>query len=56
MIDGEFNYLIKAKINSTDALTALLRKIGTTQEATDSRTTLVLDILKEYQALLTDRL
>jgi Lrp/AsnC family transcriptional regulator, leucine-responsive regulatory protein len=50
-IAGEFNYLIKAKINGTDALTGLLRKIGTIQGVTDSRTTLVLDTLKEHQAI-----
>ena len=48
---GEFNYLVKAKINSTDSLTALLRKIGAIQGVTDSRTTLVLDTLKEGQAI-----
>ena len=50
-IAGEFNYLVKAKINSTDSLTALLRKIGAIQGVTDSRTTLVLDTLKEGQAI-----
>jgi Lrp/AsnC family transcriptional regulator, leucine-responsive regulatory protein len=50
-IAGEFNYLIKAKINSTDSLTALLRKIGAIQGVSDSRTTLVLDTLKEGQTI-----
>ncbi len=53
-IAGEFNYLIKAKINSTDALTILLRKIGAIKGVTDSRTTLVLDTLKEQQAIAAD--
>lgn len=50
-IAGEFNYLIKAKINSTDSLTALLQKIGTIKGVSDSRTTLVLDTLKENQTI-----
>ena len=50
-IAGEFNYMIKAKINSTDSLTALLRKIGAIKGVTDSRTTLVLDTLKEGQTI-----
>ena len=53
-IAGEFNYLIKAKINSTDSLTALLQKIGAIQGVTDSRTTLVLDTLKEGQTIAAD--
>jgi Lrp/AsnC family leucine-responsive transcriptional regulator len=53
-IAGEFNYLIKAKINSTDSLTALLRKIGAIKGVTDSRTTLVLDTLKKRQTIATD--
>lgn len=53
-IAGEFNYLIKAKINSTDSLTALLKKIGAIQGITDSRTTLVLDTLKENQTIAAD--
>jgi Lrp/AsnC family leucine-responsive transcriptional regulator len=53
-IAGDFNYLIKAKINSTDTLTALLRKIGAIKGVTDSRTTLVLDTLKECQGIAAD--
>jgi Lrp/AsnC family transcriptional regulator, leucine-responsive regulatory protein len=53
-IAGEFNYLIKAKINSTDSLTALLQKIGAIRGVTDSRTTLVLDTLKEHQTITAD--
>jgi Lrp/AsnC family transcriptional regulator, leucine-responsive regulatory protein len=53
-IAGEFNYLIKAKINTTDTLTALLQKIGAIKGVTDSRTILVLDTLKEQQTIDAD--
>ena len=53
-IAGEFNYLIKAKITTTDSLTALLQKIGAVKGVTDSRTTLVLDTLKERQTIAAD--
>ena len=53
-IAGEFNYLIKAKINTTDSLTSLLQKIGAIQGGTDSRTTLVLDTLNEHQTISVD--
>ncbi len=53
-IAGEFNYLVKAKINGTETLTALLRTIGAIPGIVDSRTTLVLDTLKEHQAIAAD--
>lgn len=53
-IAGEYNYLIKARVNSTDGLTDLMKSIGAIAGVHDSRTTLVLDTLKECQTLSTD--
>ena len=53
-ITGEYNYLIKARVNSTDGLTDLMKAIGAIAGVHDSRTTLVLDTLKECQTLSTD--
>ena len=53
-IAGEYNYLIKARVNSTDGLTDLMKTIGAIPGVQDSRTTLVLDTLKECQTLNTD--
>ncbi len=50
-IAGEYNYLIKARVNSTDGLTALMKSIGGIPGVQDSRTTLVLGTLKEEQTL-----
>ncbi len=53
-IAGEYNYLIKARINSTDGLTDLMKTIGAIPGVQDSRTTLVLDTLKECQTVNTE--
>lgn len=53
-IAGEYNYLIKARIHSTDGLTDLMKAIGAIPGVQDSRTTLVLDTLKETQAVSTE--
>lgn len=48
---GEYNYLVKARVSSTETLAELMRKFGAIPGVRDSRTTLVLDTLKETQAL-----
>jgi Lrp/AsnC family leucine-responsive transcriptional regulator len=53
-IAGEYNYLIKARVNTTDGLTDLMKAIGSITGVQDSRTTLVLDTLKECQTLNTE--
>jgi len=53
-IAGEYNYLIKARIHSTDGLTGLMKAIGAIPGVQDSRTTLVLDTLKECQTVNTE--
>lgn len=52
-IAGEYNYLVKARVNSTDGLTVLMKRIGSVPGVQDSRTTLVLGTLKETQTLNT---
>jgi Lrp/AsnC family leucine-responsive transcriptional regulator len=51
---GEYNYLVKARVSSTDTLALLMKKFGEIPGVRDSRTTLVLDTLKETQALSMD--
>ncbi|NLW80988.1 MAG: Lrp/AsnC family transcriptional regulator [Desulfovibrionales bacterium] len=51
---GEYNYLVKARVSGTDTLTILMKKFGEIPGVRDSRTTLVLDTLKETQALSMD--
>jgi Lrp/AsnC family leucine-responsive transcriptional regulator len=53
-IAGEYNYLIKARVSDTDTLGLLMKKFGEIPGVQDSRTTLVLDTLKETQALPLD--
>ena len=48
---GEYNYLVKARVSSTETLAQLMKKFGEIPGVRDSRTTLVLDTLKETQAL-----
>lgn len=48
---GEYNYLVKARVSDTDSLTGLMKKFGEISGIRDSRTILVLDSLKESQAL-----
>ncbi len=51
---GEYCYIIKARVRDTDALTALLKKIGAIKGVKSSQTTLVLTPLKESLALAMD--
>lgn len=51
---GEYNYLVKARVSSTDTLAQLMKKFGEISGVRDSRTTLVLDTIKETQALSMD--
>lgn len=51
---GEYNYLVKARVSSTDTLAQLMKKFGEIPGVRDSRTTLVLDTIKETQALSLD--
>ena len=44
---GEYSYMIKARVADTSALTGLLRKMGAVQGIRDTRTTFVLDTIKE---------
>jgi len=53
-IAGEYNYLVKARISGTDTLGLLMKKFGEIPGVQDSRTTLVLETLKETQALPLD--
>lgn len=53
-IAGEYNYLVKARVSDTDSLAVLMKKFGEIPGVRDSRTTLVLDTLKETQALSLD--
>ncbi len=46
-IAGEFNYLVKARVSHTDALTELLKKFGKIEGVIDTRTTLVLQEILE---------
>lgn len=46
-IAGEFNYLVKARVAHTDALTELLKKFGRVEGVIDTRTTLVLQEILE---------
>ncbi|NCC25779.1 MAG: Lrp/AsnC family transcriptional regulator [Deltaproteobacteria bacterium] len=50
-IAGEFNYLLKARVTGTDGLTRLLERMGAISTVRDTRTTLVLDTIKEGLAL-----
>lgn len=46
-IAGETNYLVKACLHATGDLTQLLKKIGTITGVLDTRTTLVLETMKD---------
>ena len=48
---GEYSYMVKARVADTDALTGLLRKIGEISGVRDTRTTFVLDTIKERAGL-----
>ena len=55
-IAGSYNYLVKTKLGSTGDLTTLLKKMGTIQGLKDTRTTLVLETLKENQIVPEEQL
>ncbi len=44
---GEYSYMVKARLADTDALTGLLQKMGAVPGIRDTRTTFVLDTIKE---------
>lgn len=50
-IAGEYNYLLKARVSSTETLAKLMKDFGEISGVRDSRTTLVLDTIKETQSL-----
>ncbi len=50
-IAGDYNYLVKCRLSSTDGLRLLLQKFGSIPGIRDTRTTLVLETLKETQNL-----
>ena len=47
---GEYSYMVKARLSDTDALTGLLQKMGAVPGIRDTRTTFVLDTIKEISA------
>lgn len=51
---GEYNYLVKARVRDTEAQVALMKKFGEIPGVQDSRTTLVLETIKETHALCLD--
>jgi len=55
-IAGDYNYLVKSRLSSTDGLTTLLKKFGMIPGIRDTRTTLVLETLKEIQTLAGEQL
>lgn len=50
-IAGEYSYMVKARVADTDALTDLLKKMGVVPGIRDTRTTFVLDTIKESVTL-----
>jgi Lrp/AsnC family leucine-responsive transcriptional regulator len=46
-IAGEYNYQLKARVRDTEHLSGLLKRFGTIPGVRDSRTTLVLESIKE---------
>ncbi|MFP4110523.1 MAG: Lrp/AsnC family transcriptional regulator [Desulfonatronovibrio sp.] len=46
-IAGEYSYMVKARVADTEALTCLLQKMGAVPGIRDTRTTFVLDTIKE---------
>lgn len=50
-IAGDYNYLVKTRLRTATDLTDLLKKFGAIAGLRDTRTTLVLETLKEGQAL-----
>lgn len=50
-IAGTYNYLVKTRLRTAADLTGLLKKFGAIPGLRDTRTTLVLETLKESQAV-----
>lgn len=50
-IAGDYNYLVKTRLKNGSELTALLKRFGTISGLRDTRTTLVLETIKERQAI-----
>jgi len=48
---GEYSYMVKARVADTDDLTRLLKKMGEVPGIRDTRTTFVLDTIKETAGL-----
>jgi Lrp/AsnC family transcriptional regulator, leucine-responsive regulatory protein len=48
---GEYSYMVKARLADTSALTGLLQKMGEVSGIRDTRTTFVLDTIKETVGL-----
>ena len=55
-IAGNYNYLVKARLNSTSDLNNLLKKFGEIPGLKDTRTTLVLETLKERHTFSEEQL
>ncbi len=55
-IAGDYNYLVKTKLKDASDLRALLKKCGQIEGLSDTRTTLVLETVKESQAIPVEQL
>jgi Lrp/AsnC family leucine-responsive transcriptional regulator len=55
-IAGEYNYLVKTKLKDASDLRALLGKFGQIEGLSDTRTTLVLETVKERQTIPVNQL
>ena len=55
-IAGDYNYLVKTKLKDASDLRALLKKCGQIEGISDTRTTLVLETVKEKQTIPVEQL
>lgn len=55
-IAGDYNYLVKTKLKDASDLRGLLKKFGEIDGLSDTRTTLVLETVKERQTIPTGQL
>jgi Lrp/AsnC family leucine-responsive transcriptional regulator len=55
-IAGDYNYLVKTKLRDASDLRSLLKKCGQIEGLSDTRTTLVLETVKERQTIPTNQL
>jgi Lrp/AsnC family leucine-responsive transcriptional regulator len=55
-IAGDYNYLVKTKLKDASDLRALLKKCGQIEGLSDTRTTLVLETVKESQTIPVEQL